>query len=149
MSNARRIIKGKDDKNKKNKTTISQSIPVDFYKNYIPPKTPKINPMQPPAIPDFDKLPKISPSAKKTTYSLTNKYPMSMPVRSGFMGPNTTPFVVSNPSQASKDEEKNEPNSLLRTDCVRICAFILPYIAISHIQRGRNEETDCGQLYMF
>jgi len=123
MSNAKRINNA-NNKSKSNKPTISQSIPVHFYKNYIPPKTPKINPMQPPSIPDFDKLPKISPSAKKApSYSLTNKYPMSMPARSGLMGPNTTPFTVSkgsttnssttnNKTQKEEIEQKNEPNSL-------------------------------------
>lgn len=127
MSNAIQI---KKDKNKKAAPKISQSIPAHFYKNYIPPKTPKINPMQPPAIPDFEALPKISPTGKginiKQTgsYSLTrNKHPMSMPVRHGLKGPKS-PFVVQPPlsTKTSKennkdnDEQKKEPNSLEKSN---------------------------------
>eukprot|EP01083_Nonionella_stella_P071836 193213_1 len=119
MSNA---IKVKKENKKTSKPAISQSIPAHFYKNYIPPKTPQINPIQPPAIPDFEQLPKISPTGKGInikqggSYSLTrNKHPMSMPVRHGIMGPNTTPFTVNPPNKDNKDNEtesKVEPNSL-------------------------------------
>ena len=105
MSNAIKI-KGKDAK--KSAPKVSQSIPAHFYKNYVPPKTPSIKPMAPPAIPDFDGLPKISPSSKginsnKTgSYSLTrNKHPMSLPVRHGIMGPKT-PFDINFKPQIDK-----------------------------------------------
>jgi len=70
--------------------------------------------MQPPQIPDFDQLPKISPTVKTSmSLSMTNKYPMSMPPRSGLMGPSTTPFDATKPSTKKEEEEqKNEPNSL-------------------------------------
>ena len=118
MSNAIKIG-GKD--KKKSAPKVAQSIPANFYKNYVPPKTPSIKPMAPPAIPDFDGLPKISPSSKgininKTgSYSLTrNKHPMSLPVRHGIMGPKT-PFDINFKPQKKdneSNEQKEEPNSL-------------------------------------
>ena len=114
MSNAI-PIKGKD--NKKSAQKVSQSIPAHFYKTYIPPKKPSIKPMEPPAIPDFDGLPKISPVSKGIqdagSYSLReNKHPMSMPARHGLMGPRT-PFDIGMNAQNNDTEEKGQPNSLL------------------------------------
>jgi len=143
MSNAMKINK-KGDK-KSNKPTVSQSIPVHFYKNYIPPKTPKINPMQPPQIPDFDQLPKISPTVKTSiSGSMTNKYPMSMPARSGLMGPSTTPFQVAKPSSNTnkkEEEEKNEPNSLEEeTKKLKIGSFTCLDVMRSNSPLKRLEE---------
>jgi len=118
MSNAIKI--GGNGK-KKSAPKVAQSIPANFYKNYVPPKTPSIKPMAPPAIPDFDGLPKISPSSKgininKTgSYSLTrNKHPMSLPVRHGIMGPKTPFDITFKPQKKTEDnsEAKEEPNSL-------------------------------------
>ena len=131
MSNAI-PIKGNDGK-KKPASKVSQSIPAQFYRNYIPPKKPNLRPMEPPAIPDFDGLPKISPSSKgidiKTTksYSLTrSKHPMSMPARHGLMGPRT-PFDINMNAQKNDDsEQKEEPNSLL--SILYIILYIYIYI---------------------
>mmetsp|Transcript_40832 Transcript_40832/g.65602 ORF Transcript_40832/g.65602 Transcript_40832/m.65602 type:complete len:200 (-) Transcript_40832:1273-1872(-) len=117
MSNAIKI--GKGEKDNKPKPKISQSIPAHFYKNYIPPKTPSIKPMAPPQIPDFEALPKISPSGKGInlqqggSFSLQrNKHPMSMPAKGALFGPSgKTPFEVKgfNPVAHKDDEIKEEP----------------------------------------
>jgi len=123
-SKAMKIGGGGGGKDKK-KPTVSQSIPAHFYRNYVPPKTPKINPQpQPSNVPDFAALPKISGGVginlqKSGSYSMNkNRHPMSMPAPSGMMGPRGTPFTVSNPSftkgvttandKASKEPELSE-----------------------------------------
>eukprot|EP01083_Nonionella_stella_P184504 670124_1 len=140
MSNA---IKMKKENKKQNTTKISQSIPAHFYKNYHPPKTPKIIPVDSStkAIPDFEQLPKISPTGKGINIKKTgghslrdNQHPMSMPARHGLMGPSTSsPFNVDKkPSQsvikeednAIKEEQKAEPNSLeQRTKQLKVGSF--------------------------
>jgi len=106
----------------KKKPTVSQSIPAHFYRNYVPPKTPKINAQPAPNnVPDFEALPKISGGVginlqKSGSYSMNkNRHPMSMPATSGLMmGPRGTPFTVSNKSftknndKASKEPELSE-----------------------------------------
>lgn len=127
---------------KKPKPTVSQSIPAHFYRNYQPPKTPKINPQPQPA----DAIPNVDVGKtqggvgidlqKSGSYSMNkNRHPMSMPARSGgLMGPRGTPFTVANPSytndKASKEpelsehKEEDDGNSLVeRTQNLKIGSF--------------------------
>jgi len=128
----------------KAKATVPQSLPANFYRDYKPPATPKINPQPQPAaaLPNFEALPKVSGKGVgidlKQPHSMNkNKHPMSMPARSGgLMGPRGTPFSVSpayghTNSKASKEpqlsehkEEQDDGNSLVeRTQQLKIGSF--------------------------
>lgn len=131
----------------KPKSTISQTLPASFYKNYVPPATPKINPQQAKMdLPAFDALPKTSPSKQPFAPSSLkdSKYPMSMPAHRGLMmGPHSTPFRVQpfssgdkkqEPDIIEEEESKNDVDSLLSD-------LIYSYTAtFAHfrIERGRE-----------
>jgi len=146
-SNSSAIKIGKKGDKAKPKPTVSQSIPAHFYKNYIPPATPKINPQPQPACPDFEALPKISGGvginlkSQGGSFSLKDsRHPMSMPVHGrGLAGPRGTPFTVAQPNftasastekasdevKESKEEQAQaESNSLVeRTQQLKIGSF--------------------------
>jgi len=107
---------------KKKKPTISHTLPASFYKNYVPPATPKINPQTAKMdLPEFDALPKTSPN--KQTFAPSSlkdsklQYPMSMPAHRGLqMGPKSDfgfSTQVAGPEIIEEKESDNEPNSLV------------------------------------
>jgi len=105
----------------KAKPKVASTLPASFYKNYVPPATPKINPQKGRMdhIPALEALPLAKPTKKAFAPSSLrdSKYPMSMPAHRGglLMGAKVSPFQPDQSLSSSPQiVEEKETDSLIK-----------------------------------
>lgn len=131
--------------------TVSQSIPADFYRDYIPP-TPKLGPIRPQLLMVDDNM-ELPPTCDtnfdlKIPHSLTNKYAISMPTNCFMKGPLSnkqnrfSAFSTNNNQYESKqNENKFNDNSKKMISGSFTCFQLMAQVPFKGLNPIRDEDT--------